>query len=461
LEKKSGHPLDLKNKRIVVVGLGRSGVATARFLVKQGARVTVTDRAPADTLRASSAAVDGLGVQLKLGGHDAADFETADLVVLSPGVPHTLPILEPAWAKGTPVIGEMELAAGFINEPILAVTGTNGKTTTTELVGNMLRNSRKHVFVGGNIGTPLIAYADGAHPRADVVVAEVSSFQLDTIIDFRPDTAVLLNITDDHLDRYPTFSAYADAKWRIFENQRPGDAAVLNAMDATVAAMIKTHPPRARRELYSDAAIIKGAQIVKDKILLIDAGRQSGSFRLDKSGLIGPHNRENTAAACLAAREHGGTDAGIQQAIDEFKGLSHRLETVGWVRGVRFVNDSKATNVDAVNRALTCFDNPVILIMGGQNKKGDFTALKSQVRRWVKTLVAMGEAKDEIVTALAGDPEKGILEAKSLEEAVEKAFGAAVDGETVLLSPACASFDMFDNYAQRGNRFRTIVERLG
>jgi UDP-N-acetylmuramoylalanine--D-glutamate ligase len=221
LEKKSGHPLDLKNKRIVVVGLGRSGVATARFLVKQGARVTVTDRAPADTLRASSAAVDGLGVQLKLGGHDAADFETADLVVLSPGVPHTLPILEPAWAKGTPVIGEMELAAGFINEPILAVTGTNGKTTTTELVGNMLRNSRKHVFVGGNIGTPLIAYADGAHPRADVVVAEVSSFQLDTIIDFRPDTAVLLNITDDHLDRYPTFSAYADSKWRIFENQRP------------------------------------------------------------------------------------------------------------------------------------------------------------------------------------------------------------------------------------------------
>ncbi len=232
-------------------------------------------------------------------------------------------------------------------------------------------------------------------------------------------------------------------------------------MDATVAAMIKNRPPRARRELYSDAAIIKGAQIVKDKILLIDAGRQSGSFGLEQSGLIGPHNRENTAAACLAAREHGATAAGIQQAINEFKGLPHRLETVRRVRGVRFVNDSKATNVDAVNRALTCFDHPVILIMGGQNKKGDFSALKSQVRRRVKTLVAMGEAKDEIVTALAGDPEEGILEAKSLEEAVEKAFGAAVDGETVLLSPACTSFDMFDNYAQRGDRFRKIVERLG
>ena len=456
-----GHPLNLKNKRIVVVGLGRSGVATARFLAAQGARVTVTDRAPAETLKTAAAVLDGLGVDLKLGGHDTTDFETADLVVLSPGVPHTLPMLESAWAKGTPVIGEVELACGFITEPILAVTGTNGKTTTTELVGNMLRNSGKHVFVGGNIGTPLIAYVDGSHDQVDVVVAEISSFQLDTIIDFRPDTAVMLNITDDHLDRYPTFSAYADSKWRIFENQRPTDAAVLNAMDATVAAMIKNHPPRARRKFISDGVIDKGAQILKDRIILIEAGRQTGSFSLSESGLIGLHNRENTAAACLAAREQGASDAGIQRAIDEFQGLSHRLETVGWVRGVRFVNDSKATNVDAVNRALECFDNPVILIMGGQNKKGDFAQLKSQVRRRVKTLVAMGEAKDEIVTALAGDPEKGILEAGSMEEAVEKAFAAAADGEIVLLSPACASFDMFANYAQRGNRFREIVERLG
>ncbi|WP_372683560.1 UDP-N-acetylmuramoyl-L-alanine--D-glutamate ligase [Desulfosarcina sp.] len=453
--------MDLRNASVVVVGLGRSGVATARFLVNQGARVTVTDRAPADTLKAPAEALAGLNVRLKLGGHDAFDFETADLVVLSPGVPHTLPMLEPAWAKGTPVIGEMELAAGYITEPILAVTGTNGKTTTTELVGNMLRKSGKNVFVGGNIGTPLIAYADGAHAPADVVVAEVSSFQLDTIVDFRPQTAVMLNITDDHLDRYPTFYAYADSKWRIFENQLPSDVAVLNAMDATVAAMIDRRPPHARRRLYSEKAVVNGAQILKDKILLVDAGRQTGSFRLDKAGLIGPHNRENTAAACLAAREQGASDAGIQQAIDEFQGLSHRLETVGRVRGVRFVNDSKATNVDAVNRALACFDDPVILIMGGQNKKGDFSALKSQVRRRVKTLVVMGEAKDEIVTALAGDPERGILEAGSMQEAVEKAYDAAVDGEIVLLSPACASFDMFDNYAQRGDRFREIVERLG
>ncbi len=451
----------LRNKQVVVVGLGRSGVAAARFLVNQGARVTVTDRAPADALKASTAALDGMDIRLKLGGHDARDFENADLVVLSPGVPHTLPMLEPAWVNGTPVIGEMELAAGYISEPILAVTGTNGKTTTTELVGKMLRNSGKKVFVGGNIGTPLIAYADGAFPRADVLVVETSSFQLDTTMDFRPDTAVMLNITDDHLDRYPTFSAYAESKWRIFENQRPTDSAVLNAMDATVAAMIKKHPPMARRQLFSDQAVVNGAQILTDKILIFDADRQKSSFSLEKTGLIGPHNRENTAAACLACREQGATDAGIQQAIDDFQGLSHRLETIGRVGGVRFVNDSKATNVDAVNRALECFDTPVVLIMGGQNKKGDFTQLKLRVRQHVKTLVAMGEARDEIVTALAGDPERGILEATSLEEAVEKAFAAAADGETVLLSPACASFDMFDNYAHRGNRFREIVGRLG
>jgi UDP-N-acetylmuramoylalanine--D-glutamate ligase len=450
----------LGNKQVVVVGLGRTGVATARFLVNQGARVTVTDRAPAHTLDAPVAALDGLGVQLKLGGHDAADFEAADLIVLSPGVPHTLSMLEPAWNNGTPVIGEMELAAGFVTEPILAVTGTNGKTTTTELVGNMLKNSGKKVFVGGNIGTPLIAYADGVYPPADVVVVETSSFQLDTAFDFRPDTAVMLNITDDHLDRYSSFSSYAESKWRIFQNQRPTDSAVLNAMDATVAVMVKKHPPVARRRLFSDRAVINGARILKDRILMVEAGRQTGSFALDRTGLIGPHNRENTAAACLAAREQGASDAGIQQAIDDFQGLAHRLETVGRVGKVRFVNDSKATNVDAVNRALECFDTPVVLIMGGQNKKGDFSLLKPKVRRHVKTLVAMGDARDEIVTALAGDPEKGIIEATSMEEAVEKALGAAADGDTVLLSPACASFDMFDNYAHRGDCFREIVERL-
>ncbi|HSO18590.1 MAG TPA: UDP-N-acetylmuramoyl-L-alanine--D-glutamate ligase, partial [Desulfosarcina sp.] len=287
------HPIDLRSRRVVVVGLGRTGAATARFLVDRGAQVTVTDRAPAQSLAASAGGLEQLGVRLKLGGHVAGDFEAADLVVLSPGVPHTLPVLEPAWAKGTPVIGEMELASGYVNEPILAVSGTNGKTTTTELIGKMLENSGKRVFVGGNIGTPLIAYAAGAHPRADVIVVEVSSFQLDTTIAFRPQTAVMLNITDDHLDRYPSFRAYAESKWRIFINQVASDAAVLNAMDATVAAMVDGHPPRARRLIFSDQAVARGAQLLKDKILLFDEGRPSGVVSLAKSGLIGPHNREN------------------------------------------------------------------------------------------------------------------------------------------------------------------------
>jgi UDP-N-acetylmuramoylalanine--D-glutamate ligase len=340
------------------------------------------------------------------------------------------------------------------------VTGTNGKTTTTELLGDMLKNSGKKVFVGGNIGTPLTAYADGRHGQADVVVAEASSFQLDTIADFRPATAVMLNITDDHLDRYASFDAYAEAKWRIFENQGPEHAAILNALDATVAGMIDKHPPRARRQLFSDRVVANGAQILKDKILLFKEGRPAGEFSLTQTPLVGPHNRENIAAACLGARDQGASDAGIQQTIDTYQGLPHRLETVGRVRGVRFVNDSKATNVDAVKRALECFDHPVVLILGGLNKQGDFRQLKTSVQRRVKTLVAMGQARDEIITALAGDPERGVLEANSLEEAVEKAFEAAVAGDTVLLSPACASFDMFASYAQRGDRFRQIVEQL-
>lgn len=453
-------PMALENKRVVVVGLGRSGVAAARFLVRRGATVTVTDRQPPAQLAAAVKALEGLDVRLKLGGHDAADFEQADLVVLSPGVPHTQPILEPAWANGIPVIGEMELAAGHITEPIVAVTGTNGKTTTTELVGKMLHSSGKRVFVGGNIGTPLIAYADGTQGRADVVVVETSSFQLDTTVDFRPATAVMLNIADDHLDRYAGFSAYADAKWRIFRNQGPRDTAVLNAMDSVVTAMMTKHPPRARRLLYSDQAVAHGAQILKDRILLMDNGQTVGTLDLRDIGLAGAHNRENIAAACLAARDQGASIVGMQRALAAFKGLPHRLQPVGTVDGVHFVDDSKATNVDAVKRALECFDRPVVLIMGGQNKRGDFTQLKAVVHRRVKTLVAIGEARDEVVTALAGDPQAGIIEADTMEAAVEKAFGAAVPGDTVLLSPACASFDMFDNYAHRGNRFREIVEQL-
>ncbi len=442
------------------MGLGRSGEATARFLVKQGAGVTVTDNASADSLKASVEALDGWDVRFRLGRHDEKDFTRADLVVISPGVPHRLPILESARAKGVSVVGEMALAAGMIAEPMIAITGTNGKTTTTELVGKMLENSGKRVFVGGNIGTPLISYLDGDSPIADVVVAEVSSFQLDTAMDFRPETAVMLNITEDHLDRYVNFTAYAESKWRIFNNQRPTDTAIVNSMDATITEMMNNRPPRAVRLLFSDQVVADGAQILENKIQLFEKGRRRNSFTLDHTGLTGPHNRENLAAACLAALRHDATDEGIQQTIDEYQGLSHRLEKVGEIDGIHFFNDSKATNVDAVRRALECFDTPVVLIMGGQNKKGDFTLLQPSIRHRVKTLVVMGEAKDEILFALSDACHEKALSAVSLEEAVEKALNAAKPGEAVLFSPACASFDMFDNYVHRGNRFREIVERL-
>jgi UDP-N-acetylmuramoylalanine--D-glutamate ligase len=451
---------DFYKKKVVVVGLGRSGVALATFLAKRGAVVTATDHAPPERLTSSIEALEGCQVQFTLGGHDEKEFASADLVVLSPGVPHTLPILESAREKGVAVIGEMGLAVGMIEEPILAVTGTNGKTTTTELIGEMLKRSGKRVFVGGNIGTPLISYVDGTHEPAEIVVAEVSSFQLDTIVDFRPSTAVMLNLTDDHLDRYENFTSYAASKWRVFENQKKTDTAIVNGMNAAVAELMEKRPPRSRCLRFSDQAITDGALISSDKILLVENGRESADFSLVDARIKGPHNRENIAAACLAARAHGASDQGIQQAIDGYNGLPHRLEPLGNVRGVNFFNDSKATNVDAVLRALECFEEPVVLIMGGQNKKNDFTQLRSSIHDRVKTLVVMGEAKEEIMEALAGEPIEGTVEAGSLKEAVEKAMASARPGETVLFSPACASFDMFDSYVQRGNRFRELVERF-
>jgi UDP-N-acetylmuramoylalanine--D-glutamate ligase len=420
----------------------------------------VTDRAPADSLSAQVEALKGLDVRFKMGGHDEKDAVDADLIVLSPGVPHTLPMLERARQKGVSVVGEMALAAGRIQEPIVAVTGTNGKTTTTELVGEMLKRSGTRVFIGGNIGTPLISYVEGLYGQADVVVVEVSSFQLDSAIDFQPDTAVVLNLTDDHLDRYENFSAYARSKWRIFEHQSKAHKAVVNGKDAAIAEMMKTHPPRSACWFFSDKAVPDGARIYTDAIGVFEKGQQVATFSLDRAGITGPHNRENIAAACLAARTQGASDDGIQQAIDAYKGLSHRLERVGKINGVHFWNDSKATNVDAVRRALECFAKPVVLIMGGQNKKGDFTQLRTSVHRRVKKLVVVGEATEEICEALADEPKGGCVKADSLEDAVEKAIEGAEPGETVLFSPACASFDMFDNYVQRGNRFREIVKGL-
>lgn len=454
--------MDIAGKHIVVVGLARSGMAVARFLKARAAHVTVTDQAAENGLGLLVNQARELGVTLELGGHRSATFETADMIVISPGVPHTLAPLVAAGQKGIPVIGEVELAARFIQTPIVAVTGTNGKTTTTELLGRMLASSGFKVFVGGNIGNPLIEIAD-RKADLDLIVAEISSFQLDTAEEFHPHVAVLLNISPDHLDRYSGIDDYAQSKGRVFLNQGPDDFAICNGNDPLVQQQSRSI--RARKLNFisrpsENGSGGQGAIITPRQIAIYIPDLVQGRIDLSLTGLIGPHNQENIAAASLAALAVGGSVQGVQKALDDFQGLAHRLEPVGTVHDVNFVNDSKATNVDAVMRALECFHRPVVLIMGGRNKGYDFSALYDHVRLRVKKLIVIGEAGDEILAALGSAPAQGSDRAPDMARAVEKAFDEAVAGDTVLLSPACASFDMYGSYAERGDNFRQLVGAL-
>jgi UDP-N-acetylmuramoylalanine--D-glutamate ligase len=454
--------MDLYGKHVLVVGLARSGLAVARFLKGRGALVTITDQAAETGLGGSLEQARQLGVALELGGHRAESWLAADLIVISPGVPHTLDPLCAARQRGVPVIGEVELAARYIQRPILAVTGTNGKTTTTELLGRMLASSGRRVFVGGNIGNPLIEIVD-RDDQLDAIVAEISSFQLDTIDTFKPHVAVLLNITPDHLDRYADLEAYAASKARIFENQTEDDFAVCNGNDPLVQQQCGSIPSQ-RFSFFNrppeNGGMGNGAVITPIQVAFVLPGSVQGRVDLSRCRLTGPHNRENIAAACLAALAFGADPAGIQKAVDQFQGLDHRMESVATVNGVSFVNDSKATNVDAVVRALECFDSPVILIMGGRNKGYDFSPLDSHIRRRVKRLILYGEAGPEIQAVLGNSAIDGSERTKDLSQAVSLAYAQAAAGDTVLLSPACASFDLFGSYAERGESFRRLVKEL-
>ena len=475
--------MKLAKKKIVVVGLGITGIAVARFLKKRGAAVIATDSASKQDLGPQLQEMQAAGIPMELGRHSPAVFDGAELIVLSPGVSHTIEPVTKARKRGTPIIGEIELASRFIDEPIVAVTGTNGKTTTTELLGSMLKTSGFDVFVGGNIGNPLIGYADGDH-HADVIVAEISSFQLDTIEQFRPEIGVLLNITMDHLDRYPDFDAYAASKIRLFENQQAGDIAVLNGSDLRIRSL--TEQLGSKKLYYAslnddeEGALINGKQILfnfkesirpghefripnasRTIVRQDDSGTQnSNQASLDISNirLKGRHNLENACAAGLAALAAGARPQAIQEALNRFQGGAHRLEWVGTFRGVDFYNDSKATNVDAVIRAVECFSQPVILIMGGLDKGSNFRVLRNVVPRYAKKLIVMGDAASQIQSALADVV--STLSAKSMADAVHQACGIVSPGDAVLLSPGCASFDMYDNYAQRGEDFRRAVEKL-
>ena len=456
--------MDLADKKIVVVGLGRTGLATARFLHQEGASVLVSDTADETELADAAGSLKEMGVALELGPHRVASFQNADLIVVSPGVSHTIAPIEAARSGGVPVMGEVELASRFIKAPMVAVTGTNGKTTTTELLGQMLKNSGISAFVGGNIGNPLIEYVSSGK-NEEIVVAEISSFQLDTIASFRPKVSVLLNITADHLDRYPDFEAYADSKIRIFSNQQADDFAVLNGSDPLIRK--KTKGIKSQRlffpltEANEQGAVLNGKRIILnlDKLEKIYPEiRDRESLDISNIPLQGRHNFENACAASLAALAVGATLDGIQNTLDHFKGLAHRLEHVATINEVNYYNDSKATNLDGVLRALDCFSKPVLLLMGGRDKGSNFKVLEGSVREHVKELIVMGEAAQPIRSALGQlVPTKA---APSMEAAVKTAYEDAASEDVVLLSPGCASFDWYSSYAERGEDFRAAVEKL-
>jgi len=458
----------LGGRRVVVVGLARSGAAAARLLAREGARVTVTDRRSEAELAPQLAALSGLDVQLALGGHDRAGLASADLVVVSPGVPMAIPEIREARRRGIPVWAEVELGARFLGStPIVAVTGTNGKSTTTALAGALFAADRP-TFTGGNLGTPLCEHVlSGA--RADAVVLELSSFQIEGVVSLRPRVAAVLNVTPDHLDRYRDVEDYAAAKARLFAVQGPADAAVANARDDRALAMASASrgdlftfgfgppAPRAAR----DPGCEPSAGGATDIWVRLDGGGAPERHRLRNRALRGRHNRENALAAVLCARLLGVPGEAVQRGLDAFPGLPHRLELVSERGGVEWVNDSKATNVDSTQVGLSAFPagTPrLVLIMGGRGKGAPYAPLRSLFGGRVKALLTLGEDAAAVEREL-GDlvPTEGCGD---LPRAVRRAAALAGPGDVVLLSPACASYDQFRSYEERGAAFRRLVEDL-
>lgn len=450
--------MELKNKRVLVVGLGRSGVSSAIFLQEHGAKVIVSDSKAEAQLQSEVPALLDRGISIETGRHGERTFRDQDLIVVSPGVPSDQPQLQHARTLGIPVIGEVELAFRFLRGKVLAITGSNGKTTTTSLVGEILAKSGKKTLVGGNIGTPVISLAGQSTPDT-MVVLEVSSFQLESIEQFCPWIAAILNITPDHLDRHHTFQAYVDAKARLFENQSPSDIAVLNADDPTCVALQNKNKVKSsllwfsRKDRVENGAFVNGGQIIF---------RQNGQEKpvLSRSDiqLKGEHNLENVLAAVAITMVAGCTPQQVQQAVKEFRAVEHRLELVATINGVTFYNDSKATNVDATVKALESFPANIHIILGGKDKGSDYTVLNPLLRERVKRVYLIGAATDKIASHVQNAT--AVVRSATLERAVRQAFEAAKPGDVVLLAPACASFDQFENYEHRGRVFKELVHSL-
>jgi len=452
--------MDLNGKRTLVVGLGKSGVASALFMKSHGARVTVSDTKSGDELRNEIPVLLDHGITVETGGHGDRTFRGQDLIVVSPGVPVDAPPLVQARSLGETVIGEIELAAQFLPGPLVAITGSNGKTTTTTLTGEIMAASGFPTLVGGNIGTPAISLAERAKPET-VIVLEVSSFQLETIQTFRPKVAVVLNVTPDHLDRHRTFKIYADAKARIFENQQGSDFAVLNADDPTCVAMAQ----RTRAHVFwfsRQKEVEKGAWVRDGNIVFRDQKGQQEILQVSDIPLKGAHNLENVLAAVCAGILMGCAPEKIREAVQNFKAVEHRLEFVATINGVDYYNDSKATNVDATIKALESFPANIHLILGGKDKGSDYSVLNDLLRKRVKRVYTIGAAaakiESQIVSSKNGGPE--LVHAETLENAIRKAHAVARPGDIVLLAPACASFDQFKSYEHRGKVFKEIVRSL-
>jgi len=443
--------MNLSGKKVLVAGAGKTGISSTRFLLHQNAKVTLVDSnrrtdIPSDILHSRAT--------IATGPHDNRLFTGQDMIVVSPGIPLTIEPLVAAEKNGVPILSEIELAYRCSKTPVIAVTGTNGKTTTTTLLRHIFETCGKKVFTGGNIGTPLIEYADSAQ-AADYLIAEISSFQLEAVDTFRPRIAILLNITEDHLDRYSCFADYVAAKNNIFKNMTGDDTAVINREDPVCTGLVK--------EIASDIYFFSTANKIEN-----GAWYENG-FHFTLSGqthyisdqdipLSGDHNRENILAAVSAAILCGLPREKLPDALKTFKGLPHRMEFVDQIKGVRFYDDSKATNVGACLKSISSIQPPIILIAGGKDKGGSYLPLKKTINEKVQDLILIGEARERISRELCQSTR--ILSAETLEEAVTQAFGRATPGSSILLSPACSSFDMFDSYIQRGNRFKSAVTLL-
>jgi len=450
--------MELKNKRVLVVGLGKSGLSSALFLRARGAQVTVSDTRSAEALAKEIPALLDAGIMVESGGHGLLTFRRQDLIVVSPGIPMDTPEVKQAKAFGLTVIGELELASRFLKGKVVAITGSNGKTTTTTLLGKIFADAGESALVGGNIGLPVIDLV--AKSTADTVsVLEVSSFQLETISEFHPWIAVVLNITPDHLDRHGSFENYAAAKTRITERQGVDDFLVLNAEDKpTQMVAAKTRAQIywfSRRRAVKQGAFVHGESIF---FLAKEGGKPEPVMPVAEITLKGAHNVENVLAAVCAARLAGISAEKIRASVVGFKGVEHRLEFVRLLRGVEFYNDSKATNVDAAMKAVASFAGGIHLILGGKDKNSDYAAMAGLLRERVKIVYTIGSAAEKIERQLQGVVK--IVSAETIKTAVAEAAKAAVAGDIVLLAPACSSFDQFENYEHRGKVFRQLVNEL-